>query len=41
VGPRAGLDEVEKRIFLILPELDIRRLGQVAVSIPDIIGFFK
>jgi hypothetical protein len=28
VGPRAGLDDVEKRIFLILPGFEIRPLGR-------------
>jgi hypothetical protein len=28
VGPRAGLNEVEKRKFLILPELEILSLGR-------------
>jgi hypothetical protein len=27
VGPRAGLDDVEKRKFLILPGLELRPLG--------------
>jgi hypothetical protein len=26
VGPRTGLDDVEKRQFLTLPELELRRL---------------
>jgi hypothetical protein len=30
VGPRAGLDDVEKRNFLILPELELRPLGRSA-----------
>jgi hypothetical protein len=29
VGPRAGLDDVEKRKFLTLPELKLRPLGVV------------
>jgi hypothetical protein len=28
VGPRAGLDDVEKRKFLTLPRLEIRPLGR-------------
>jgi hypothetical protein len=32
VGPRAGLDDVEKRKFLILPELELRALGCPARS---------
>jgi hypothetical protein len=30
VGPRAGLDDVEKRIFLTLPGLELRTLGRPA-----------
>jgi hypothetical protein len=30
VDPRAGLDNVEKRKFLILPELELRPLGRPA-----------
>jgi hypothetical protein len=30
VGPRAGLDDVEKRTFLTLPGLDLRPLGRPA-----------
>jgi hypothetical protein len=30
VDPRAGLDDVEKRKFLILPELELRPLGRPA-----------
>jgi hypothetical protein len=32
VGPRAGLDDVEKRNFLTLPELELRPLGRPARS---------
>jgi hypothetical protein len=32
VGPRAGLDEVEKRKFLTLPGLELRSLGRPARS---------
>jgi hypothetical protein len=32
VGPRAGLDDVEKRKFLILPGLELRPLGRPARS---------
>jgi hypothetical protein len=32
VGPRAGLDNLEKRKFLILPGLEIRPLGRPARS---------
>jgi hypothetical protein len=32
VGPRAGLDDVEKRIFLILPGLELRFFGRPASS---------
>jgi hypothetical protein len=32
VDPRAGLDNVEKRIFLILPGLELRSLGRPARS---------
>jgi hypothetical protein len=32
VGPRAGLDDVEKRKFLTLPELELRLLGRPARS---------
>jgi hypothetical protein len=32
VGPRAGLDVVEKRKFLTLPGLEIRPLGRPARS---------
>jgi hypothetical protein len=31
-GPRAGLDDVEKRTFLILPVLELRPLGRPARS---------
>jgi hypothetical protein len=37
VGPRAGLDDVEKRKFFTLPELELRPLGRRArkpVGIP-------
>jgi hypothetical protein len=39
VGPRAGLDDVEKRKFLTLPRLELRPLGRqawhsVAISAP-------
>jgi hypothetical protein len=30
VGPRAGLDDVEKRKFLTLPGLELRHLGRPA-----------
>jgi hypothetical protein len=30
VGPRAGLDDVEKRKFLTLPGIELRRLGRPA-----------
>jgi hypothetical protein len=32
VGPRTGLDEVEKRKFLTLPGLEFRTLGRPARS---------
>jgi hypothetical protein len=32
VGPRAGLDDVEKRKFLTLPGLELRLLGRPARS---------
>jgi hypothetical protein len=32
VGPRAGLDEMEKRKFLTLPGLELRPLGRPARS---------
>jgi hypothetical protein len=32
VGPRAGLEEVEKKKFLILPGLKLRPLGRPALS---------
>jgi hypothetical protein len=32
VGPRAGLDDVEKRKFLILPGLELRHIGHPARS---------
>jgi hypothetical protein len=32
VGPRAGLDNVEKRKFLTLPSLELRPLGRPACS---------
>jgi hypothetical protein len=32
VGPRAGLDEVEKRKFLTIPGLELRPLGRPARS---------
>jgi hypothetical protein len=32
VGPRAGLDDVEKRKFSTLPELELRPLGHPAGS---------
>jgi hypothetical protein len=32
VGPRVGLDEVEKRKFLTLPGLELRSLGRPARS---------
>jgi hypothetical protein len=32
VGPRASLDDVEKRKFLILPELELRPLGREALG---------
>jgi hypothetical protein len=32
VDPRTGLDEVEKRIFLTLPRLELRPLGRQAPS---------
>jgi hypothetical protein len=32
VGPRTGLDDVEKRKFLTLPGLDLRTLGRPARS---------
>jgi hypothetical protein len=32
VGPRAGLDDVEKRKFLILPRLELDLLGVQPVS---------
>jgi hypothetical protein len=33
VGPRAGLDDVEKRKFLTLPGLELRPLGRpVAIT---------
>jgi hypothetical protein len=32
VGPRASVDDVEKRKFLILPELELRPLGRPARS---------
>jgi hypothetical protein len=32
VGPRAGLDDVEKRKFLILPGLELRPVGRPARS---------
>jgi hypothetical protein len=32
VGPRAGLDDVEKRKFLTLPGLELRPLGRPARS---------
>jgi hypothetical protein len=32
VGPRAGLDDVEKRKFLTLVGLELRRLGRPARS---------
>jgi hypothetical protein len=32
VDPRAGLDDVEKRKFLTLPELELRPLGRAAVA---------
>jgi hypothetical protein len=32
VGPRAGLDDVEKRKFLALPGLELRPLGHPASS---------
>jgi hypothetical protein len=32
MGPRAGLDDVEKRKFLTLPELKLRPLGRPARS---------
>jgi hypothetical protein len=45
VGPRSGLDDVEKRKFLTLPGLELRPLGHPACSLslprpltePDII----
>jgi hypothetical protein len=42
VGPRAGLDDVEKRKFFTLPGLELRPLGRpasrytdYAISAPD------
>jgi hypothetical protein len=32
VGPRTGLEDVEKRKFLILPRLELRNLGRPAHS---------
>jgi hypothetical protein len=32
MGPRAGLDDVEKRIILPLPGLELRSLGRPACS---------
>jgi hypothetical protein len=32
VDPRAGLDDVEKRKFLTLPELELRPLGRPTVA---------
>jgi hypothetical protein len=32
LDPRAGLDDVEKRKFLTLPELELRPLGRPARS---------
>jgi hypothetical protein len=32
MGPRAGLEQVEKRKFLTLPELELRPLGRPASS---------
>jgi hypothetical protein len=32
VDPRAGIDDVEKRIFLTLPGLELRPLGRPASS---------
>jgi hypothetical protein len=32
VGPRAGLDDVEKRKLLALPGLELRRLDRPAVA---------
>jgi hypothetical protein len=32
VGPRAGLEDVEKRIFLTLPRIELRPLGRPARS---------
>jgi hypothetical protein len=32
VAPRAGLKDVEKRKFIILPELELRPLGRPARS---------
>jgi hypothetical protein len=32
VGPRAGLDDAEKRKFLTLPGLELRPLGRAALS---------
>jgi hypothetical protein len=32
VGPRAGLDDVEKRKFLTLPVIQLRTLGRLAVA---------
>jgi hypothetical protein len=32
MGPKAGLDNVEKRKFLTLPGLELRQLGRLARS---------
>jgi hypothetical protein len=32
LGPRAGLDDMEKRKFLTLPQLELRPLGRPAIN---------
>jgi hypothetical protein len=38
VDPRPGLDDVEKRQLLTLPELELRPLGRPARSQSDMVG---
>jgi hypothetical protein len=40
MGPRAGLDDVEKRKFLTLSRLELRPLGRPAVAIPTTLSGF-
>jgi hypothetical protein len=38
MDPRAGVDEMEKRKFLTLPELVLQPLGRPASRYPEVLG---